>query len=70
MAQRTEQHHLNDIEILRGYRNEVCFTIINRGKLWYETLTVEQVEELRIWYNAWLDVTDTKVIPTKPKWLY
>ena len=69
MAQITEQHHLNDTEMLRGYRNEVCFTIINRGKIWYDTLTEEQIEELRIWYNAWLDVTNTNIIPEKPEWL-
>jgi len=70
MAQITEERHLQDLDMLRGYRNEVCFTVINRGKLWYDTLTEEQVEELRLWYNEWLDVTNTKVIPTKPKWLY
>lgn len=70
MAQITEEHHLQDLDMLRGYRNEVCFNVINRGKIWYDTLTDEQVEELRRWYNEWLDVTNTKVIPTKPAWLY
>jgi len=69
MAQITELHHLQDLDMLRGYRNEVCFTIINRGKIWYDTLTEEQIEELRVWYNAWLDATETKIIPTQPEWL-
>lgn len=54
---------------LRKLREEKCFAIINRGSLWYETLTEEQVTELREWYSAWLDVTITFKIPTKPKWL-
>lgn len=54
---------------LRALREKKCFSIINRGALWYETLTEEQVMELRKWYNAWLDVTVTFKIPRKPKWL-
>ena len=69
MAQTTEQHHLQDLDMLRGYRNEVCFMVVNRGKIWYDTLTEEQIEELRTWYNAWLDATETKIIPEKPEWL-
>lgn len=52
------------------YQREIeCFPIINRGILWYERLTTEQKEELNIWYQAWLDVTETKFIPEKPTWL-
>lgn len=54
---------------LRNQREVECFPIINRGKLWYDNLTTEQVTELDEWYNAWLDVTETKVIPNKPNWL-
>ena len=50
-------------------RDTECFPIINRGELWYKHLTDEQKEELDNWYNAWLEVTETKVIPTKPEWL-
>lgn len=57
---------VNDLRMLR---EEKCFAIINRGFLWYETLTEEQVTELREWYTAWLDVTETFKIPVKPKWL-
>ena len=62
----TEEHEL---EMLRLQREEECFHYINRGKLWYDRLTNAQLEELNAWYNAWLDVTITKVIPQKPSWL-
>lgn len=54
---------------LRIKREEECFPYINRGTLWYERLTAEQRAELNDWYEAWLDVTETKVIPEKPEWL-
>ena len=57
------------IQQLRDKRQEECFAIINRGQLWYNNLTTTQLEELNTWYNAWLDVTETKIIPTKPTWL-
>lgn len=54
---------------LRSNREQECFSIINRGKLWYDTLTNEQLEELNKWYKEWLDVTETLVVPNKPEWL-
>lgn len=54
---------------LRFKRQKACFPIINRGELWYSRLTAGQKEELDAWYQAWLDVTDTKVLPEKPEWL-
>lgn len=54
---------------LRITRSRDCFSVINRGALWYKKLTDEQKAELEIWYQAWLDVTDTMVIPEKPEWL-
>lgn len=54
---------------LRKLREEKCFSIINRGALWYESLTDAQIDELREWYVAWLDVTKTFKIPKKPAWL-
>lgn len=54
---------------LRYRREEECFPIINRGSFWHETLSADQVSELRQWYKAWLDVTDTLIIPEKPNWL-
>ena len=46
-----------------------CFSIINRGQCWYNTLTEEQKLELQLWYQAWLDVTETLEEPVKPEWL-
>ena len=54
---------------LRYKRTKICFPYINRGYLWYSKLTDEQQEELNAWYQAWLDVTETKVVPEKPEWL-
>lgn len=63
-------YDLNDIEFLRAYRNDVCFSVINRGKLWYDTLSEVQLQELKVWYEEWLKVTSTKIIPTTPSWVY
>lgn len=64
---------------LRTKREIECFTYINRGVLWYNTLTTEQQQQLNTWYQEWLDVpqvyletkpTDIEtIIPTKPNWL-
>lgn len=59
----------NEKEELRMKREKEVFPIINRGILWYNTLTEEQNQELWDWYNKWLNVTETKEIPQKPKWL-
>lgn len=61
-----EQQELTD---LRSRREEECFPIVNRGELWYKHLTNNQITELDTWYQAWLDVTETKIIPDKPVWL-
>ena len=54
---------------LRHKRERNCFTYVNRGELWYSRLSEIQKEELSVWYQAWLDVTTTKIIPNKPDWL-
>ena len=54
---------------LRFARAVECFDIINRGQGWYLLLTEEQKAELTAWYQAWLDVTETGTIPTKPEWI-
>lgn len=54
---------------LRIQRENICFPIINRGELWYSRLTDEQKNELNEWYDAWLDVTETQIIPNTPEWL-
>ena len=50
-------------------REKECFSIINRGQLWYEGVSITQLLELRQWYKAWLNVTETMVVPEKPAWL-
>ena len=55
--------------MFRSLRERDCFPIINRGQLWYQTLTEDQLIELNKWYKDWLDVTKTLVVPTKPSWL-
>lgn len=57
------------LEDIRFKREQECFSVINRGELWYKHLTNEQKEELEAWYISWLNVTDTKVVPEKPKWI-
>ena len=54
---------------LRDKRNVECFAIIDRSPLWYDSLTSTQLKELKEWYEAWLNITDTLQIPEKPDWL-
>lgn len=54
---------------IREARENQCFPIINRGELWYETLTAEQRQELAVWYQAWLDAPQTLKMPNTPSWL-
>lgn len=62
----TDKDFINQLRVMREHE---CFTIINRGTLWYNELTQTQLIELKNWYKAWLDVTITKIIPEKPTWL-
>lgn len=72
----TKEQILNN---LRNKREIECFAYVNRGVLWYNTLTTEQQQQLNTWYQSWLDVPqvyqETKpanietIIPTKPSWL-
>ena len=61
----------NDIKLsnIRFQRETECFSVINRGALWYDKLTDEQKAELAAWYQAWLDAPQTKVIPARLEWL-
>lgn len=61
----TEQQKL----VIRQRRKDECFSIVNRGQLWYNCLTIEQRSELNGWYHAWLNATETGIIPAKPLWL-
>ena len=65
VAIKTEEEN----EQLRIERDAECFSIVNRGWLWYDTLTEKQTKELRKWYTDWLDVTETKKKPDRPSWL-
>lgn len=56
-------------EDYRQRREIECFSVINRGQLWYEGITLQQLIELRTWYKAWLNVTETMAVPEKPAWL-
>ncbi len=56
-------------EEYRIRREKECFSCVNRGQLWYATLSIAQIAELTAWYTAWLKVTETKVIPERPAWL-
>lgn len=58
-----------EVEEIRQRREQECFSVVNRGQLWYELLNEEQKEELKTWYQAWLDATNTGVMPQKPAWL-
>lgn len=62
-------YELQLLDNLRLQRQRECFPVVNRGKLWHDTLTETQLNELEIWYNAWLEVTETKVIPERLEWL-
>lgn len=54
---------------IRARRETECFTIINRGALWYDRLSPEQRAELDEWYQAWLDAPQTSVVPAPLKWI-
>lgn len=54
---------------LRKDRELKCFPIINRGYLWYKTLSNKQIKELENWYAAWLDAPQTLTEPHTPEWL-
>lgn len=59
-----------DEEIIRQRRQAECFSTIDRkSQLWWNHLTEEKKQELNKWYEAWLNATETKVIPVKPEWL-
>ena len=62
--------HLDIMAELRLARQRQCFDLIdNRSSLWYANLTNDQKNELNTWYQAWLNVTKTQIIPEKPNWL-
>lgn len=54
---------------IRERRQTECFVVVDRSKLWYDSLSSEQLAELKIWYEEWLDAPNTGIIPTAPSWL-
>ena len=56
-------------EEIRYNREQKCFPIINRGKLWYDKLTDEQLKELGEWYVAWLNAPETMIEPADFEWI-
>jgi hypothetical protein len=56
-------------EAIRERRSVECFPYVNRGRLWYNRLSDNQLSELARWYEAWLNAPETKYIPKKPRWL-
>ena len=57
------------LEELRERRKNECFAYVDRSKFWYDSLTPAQLAELDEFYEAWLQVTTTFVIPERPEWL-
>ena len=56
-------------QAIRIRRKIECFSIIDRSKLWYDSLTIQQYNQLMSWYQAWLNAPQTGIIPEKPQWL-
>lgn len=69
-ALQQEQEHLEQAQAeYRRRREKECFSVINRGQLWYDRITQDQRKELEAWYKAWLDGTPTLTVPEKPAWV-
>ena len=64
-----EQRLEKQKEALRQQREAECFPVINRGWMCYSGLNLVQWLELKKWYLAWLNVTETLRIPERPTWL-
>ena len=64
-----EMNGFTESNTIRYRRERECFPVINRGSLWYDSLSSEQKAELTDWYHAWLDAPETLVIPVKPSWI-
>lgn len=64
-----EQMLLSD-DIIRTIREKECFSLIDsKSKFWWENLSEEKLNELKTWYQAWLDITKTYKVPNKLEWL-
>lgn len=60
----------SDDNYLRRRRQKACFKFLDgKSQMWYRMLSEDQTKELKKWYQAWLDVTDTHIIPKTPSWI-
>ena len=66
---KTEDIRNELITDLRQRRELECFSVVNRGEVWYKRLDALQKEELDAWYQAWLDVTITLTPPDPLPWI-
>lgn len=57
------------IATIRARREKECYSVINRGQLWYEGISLPRLAELRKWYKAWRDAPATLIVPERPDWL-
>lgn len=64
------------LDYIRRKRAFECFRIVNRGPVWYNTLTESQKQDIQNWYDAWLALPnredlniDSPQYPTPPSWL-
>lgn len=48
---------------IRERRRNECFTVINRGRLWYDSLPSKMYTKLNKWYQMWLDAPSTLIVP-------
>ena len=70
---RVKQKHIAD---LRKLRVAECFSVIDRSKIWWDTLSEQQVIEIKDWYNEWLNIPNEQLsslerlpLPIKPNFL-
>ena len=53
---------------IRKRREKECFAICDRA-VWFYELPIERRKEVEIWRAAWLDATETGIVPAKPAWI-
>ena len=56
------------INELRHSREKKCFAIANRN-FFFNEATIAEMAEINNWYTAWLNVTDTLVVPIVPHYI-
>jgi hypothetical protein len=70
---RVKQKHVAD---LRKLRIAECFSVVDRSKIWWDTLSEQQVNEIKDWYNEWLNIPNEQLsslerlpLPIRPSFL-